>query len=137
MRSAAELDALASAIIAAAIAVHRAIGPGCFESAYVPCLAYEFQKRNLDFARKVAVPLVYEELRVERAFVPDFNVGGCIIVEVKATAATTALDAAQLRTYLRLSVCPLGLLLNFGAARMKDGILRQVNTFPHGSRPGR
>ena len=136
MRSAAAINDFAFRINGAGIEVHRRIGCGCFESAYVPCLAYEFQKRKLDFAREVPLSLHYEELCVPRAYEADFIVEGCIVVEVKAIAAITAVDHAQLRTYLRLSGCPLGLLLNFGAALMKDGIVRQVNNFPEGTTPG-
>jgi GxxExxY protein len=132
MRTEADLNRTASEIIGAAIAVHRVIGPGCFESAYVACLAYEFRTRRLEYCTKVPIAIQYEELTVPRAYEADFIVRGDIVVEVKATSSLTPLDARQLQTYLRFSGCPLGLLLNFGSLTLADGIKRIVNNFPSG-----
>ena len=115
------------------MAVHRAVGPGCFESAYAPCLAYEFRKRRLHFAAKVPITIQYESLVVPRAYEADFIVEDRVVVELKATSALSPVDARQLLTYLRFSGCPLGLLLNFGAATLRDGIKRIVNNFPDGT----
>lgn len=130
------LDKLSFEIRGAAITVHRRVGPGCFEDVYIACLAYEFQKLGLDFQRETPLPLRYDDLVVERAYIPDFIVNGCTVVEVKATAPAP-IHAVQLQTYLRISGCPLGLLLRFGVERMTDGILRRVNNFPDGTEPGR
>jgi GxxExxY protein len=132
MRTQEELNRIAREIIGAAIAVHRIIGPGCFESAYVACLAYEFQKRGIDYRMKVAIAIKYEELTVPRAYEADFIVSGDIVVEVKPTSWSAPLDARQLQTYLRFSGCPLGLLLNFGSLTLAEGIKRIVNNFPEG-----
>jgi GxxExxY protein len=132
MRTEADLNRLAKEIIAAAIAVHRVVGPGCFESTYVPCLAYEFRKRGIDYRTKVAIAIQYEELTVPRAYEADFIVRGDIVVEVKATSSVGPLEARQLQTYLRFSGCPLGLLLNFGSLTLAEGIKRIVNNFPEG-----
>ena len=132
MRAEADLNRLAKEIIAAAIAVHRVIGPGCFESAYVACLAYEFRKRNLEYRMKVPIAIQYEDLTVPRAYEADFIVREDIVVEVKATSSVGPLDARQLQTYLRFSGCPLGLLLNFGSLTLREGIKRIVNNFPEG-----
>jgi GxxExxY protein len=132
MRTEADLNRLASEIIGAAIAVHRVIGPGCFESAYVACLAYEFRKRGIEYRMKVPIAIQYEDLTVARAYEADFIVRGDIVVEVKATSSLGPLDARQLQTYLRFSGCPLGLLLNFGSLTLKEGIKRIVNNFPDG-----
>jgi len=133
VRTEAELNRIASEIIGSGIAVHQGVGPGCFESAYVPCLAYEFHKRGLVYQMKVPISIQYEELIVPRAYEADFIVAGDVVVELKATSANTAVDARQLQTYLRFTGCPLGLLMNFGALTLLQGIKRIVNNFPDGS----
>lgn len=132
MRTEEDLNRLAREIIAAAIAVHRVVGPGCFESAYVECLAYDFRKRSIEYRMKVPIANKYEELRVPRAYEADFIVRDDIVGELKATSSLGAIDARQLQTYLRFSGCPLGLLLNFGALTLAEGIKRIVNNFPEG-----
>ena len=132
-----QIDALTFQIRGAAITVHRRIGPGCLERAYAPCFAYELQRRGLEFTREVPITLLYDDLAIQNAYAPDFIVGGVVVVELKVASMITATDTAQLRTYVRLTGCPVGLLLNFGAALMKNGIVRQVNNFPHGSERGR
>ena len=131
--SEAELNRIAAQIIGGAIAVHRAIGPGCYESAYSPCLAYELHKRRLDFRTKVAVAIQYESLSIPRAFEADFIVEGSIVLELKSLTTLSAADRRQLQTYLRFTGCPLGLLMNFGAGTMREGIRRIVNNFPEGT----
>jgi GxxExxY protein len=93
------------------------------------------QKLQLDFCTKVALPLRYEDLVIPRAYEPDIVVAGCLIVEAKACESLADIHVRQIDTYLRLSGCPLGLLVNFGAARVLDGIVRRVNNFPHGTAP--
>jgi GxxExxY protein len=129
-----ELNRIAAEIIGAGIAVHRAIDPGCYESAYSPCLAYELQKRRLDFTTKVAVAIQYEGLSIPRAFEADFIVEDSVVLELKSITALSPADRRQLQTYLRFTGCPLGLLLNFGAATMREGTRRVVNNFPEGTR---
>lgn len=136
MPDAAELNRIAGEIIGGAIHVHRRVGNGCLETAYVPCLATELLRRNLDFVREKPIPLRYGDLIVPRAYVADFIVEGAVVVEVKAVRALTAVDERQLQTYLRLTGCPLGLILNFGAATLTEGIRRRVNNFPYGTPPG-
>jgi GxxExxY protein len=128
-----ELNRIAGEIIAGAIAVHRVIGPGCFESAYAPCLAYEFHKRGLAYRMKVPIEIRYEGLIIPRAYEADFIVAGDVVVELKATSAIGPLEARQLLTYLRFTGCPLGLLINFGSLTLREGIKRVVNNFPDGS----
>jgi GxxExxY protein len=135
MRTEAELNQIAGEIIAGGIAIHQAIGPGCFESAYAPCLAYEFHRRRLRYQMKVPISIHYEGLIVPRAYEADFIVSDDVVVELKATSANTAVDARQLLTYLRFTGCPLGLLMNFGALTLLEGIKRIVNNFPEGSSP--
>lgn len=120
-------------IIGGAIEVHRRVGPGCLESAYTPCLALELVRRGLDFRRDVALTLRYDELVIPRAYFADFIVEDCIVVEVKAVAVTTERDRRQLQTYLEIAGCPLGLIINFGARSLVDGVRRVVNDFPDAS----
>jgi GxxExxY protein len=136
MRTEADLNRITSEIIGGAIAVHTRVGPGCFESAYIPCLAYELQQRGLSFQTKVAVDIQYATITVRRAYEVDFLVEGNVVVELKATSTNTPVDARQLLTYLRFTGCPLGLLVNFGALKLTDGIKRVVNNFPNGTPPG-
>ena len=128
-----EINAIAARIIGAAITVHRRIGPGCLESAYAPCLALEFKKARLDFRREVSLTLRYDELVIPRAYVADFKVEDCVVVELKAQATLTDRDRRQLQTYLELDGAPLGLLLNFGAPLLTAGLKRVVNNFPYGT----
>ncbi len=130
MHTAAELNRLSHEIIAAGIAVHRRVGPGCLESAYLPCMALELCKRGLDFSREAALTLRYDDLVIPRAYLADFIVEASVVVEIKAVAAFTPRDVRQLQTYLELSGCPLGLLVNFGAVKLTDGIKRVVKNFP-------
>jgi GxxExxY protein len=130
VRTAAELNRIAEEIIGGGIAVHRAVGPGCFESAYTPCLEYELRKRGLKFAAKVPITIQYESLVIPRAYEADFIVEASVVVEVKATSALGPIDARQVLTYLRFTGCPLGLLMNFGAPTMLAGIKRLVHNFP-------
>lgn len=107
-------------------------------SAWVPehaCLAYGVRKRQLAFRTKDPLPLCYEELVIPRAYEPDFIVEGNLIIEAKARENVAAVHVRQLRTYLRLSGCPLGLLINFGAVRILEDIVRKVNNFPDGTAP--
>jgi len=131
------LNTITFQIRGAATTVHSRVGPGCFERAYAPCFAYELQRRGLQFAREVSIPLQYDELHVPRAYEADFIVEESVVVELKVSASLTGADAAQLRTYLRLTGCPVGLIINFGAPLMKNGIVRQVNNFPFGTERGR
>ncbi len=133
MPSEAELNRIAGEIIAGGVAVHRAVGPGCFESAYAPCLAYELHKRRLDFRVQVPITIQYETLTIPRAYEADFVIENSVVVELKAAKALGPVDARQLLTYLRFTGCPLGLLLNFGALTLTEGIKRIVNNFPDGT----
>jgi GxxExxY protein len=112
--------------------VHCVIGPGCFESAYVAWLAYEFRKRSIEYQMKVPIAIQYEGLMVPRSYEADFIVRGDTVVEVEAASYPGPLEARQVQTYLRFSGCPLGLLLNFGSLTLAEGIKRIVNNFPDG-----
>jgi len=135
MREEADQNEIARTVIGCSIAVHRRVGPGCFESAYAPCLAYELARHGLRFDADVTMDLLYEGLIVPRAYCIDFVVEDCLVLELKALEQTGRIHGRQMLTYLKLTGLPLGLLLNFGAKTMADGVERIVNNFPHGTEP--
>jgi GxxExxY protein len=129
-RTANELNATTEAIIGAAITVHRALGPGLLESAYLACLAHELARAGIPFEAQRAIPLDYGALHVVCAYRADLLVEHDVIVEVKALDIVTPVHMRQLRTYMQLADCRVGLLLNFGAVVLRQGIHRSVNRFP-------
>jgi GxxExxY protein len=120
---------LTQEIIAAAIAVHRALGPGLLESAYEACLSYELGKMGLRVERQKAVPLIYEAVHLDCGFRADLVVEGRVILEVKCKDALHPVDHAQLLSHLRLLDIQVGLLINFNVVLLKDGIRRVVNNY--------
>jgi GxxExxY protein len=116
-------------VIAAAITIHRKLGPGLLESAYEACLAYELEKAGFRVERQKAVPLVYEAIKLDCGFRADLVVDGRVVVELKCKEALHPVDEAQLLSYLRLLNLPIGLLINFHVALLKDGIRRMVNNY--------
>lgn len=120
---------LTAAIIGAAMTIHRKRGPGLLESAYEACLAYELQKDGLRVERQKAVPLVYEEVRLDCGFRADLVVEGRVVVELKSKEGLHPVDDAQLLSHLRLLHVPIGLLINFHVVLLKNGIRRMVNNY--------
>jgi GxxExxY protein len=114
-------------IIDAAIAVHKACGPGLLESVYEAILEYELKRRALAVERQVQVPIKYQGLSFEEGFRADMIVDGKVILELKSVDAISNVHKKQLLTYLRLTGLKLGFLLNFNEALMKKGITRMVN----------
>lgn len=121
---------IAGEIVDAALKVHRMLGPGLLESVCHIALAYELESRGLQVARKVPISVHYEDLRIEGAFQADLVVEGKVLVELKSVERTAPVHKKQVLTYLRLGDFRLGLLINFGAAYLKDGITRLVNGLP-------
>lgn len=119
-----------STIITCAIKIHRALGPGLVESAYCACLCHDLVKAGLQVERQKPIALVYGGLTIDCAYRADIVVENCVIVEVKALDALAPIHRQQLYTYLRLGNYRVGLLLNFGASTLRDGIQRVVNNFP-------
>jgi GxxExxY protein len=117
---------LTHGIIGAAIEVHKTLGPGLLESAYAECLARELTLRDLPFEREKAVPVVYKDVKLDCGYRIDFLVAGKVVVELKAIEALAPIHEAILLTYLRLSRCQIGLLINFHVQALKDGIRRMV-----------
>jgi GxxExxY protein len=118
---------ITEAIISAAIEVHRVLGPGLLESAYQACLAYELAQRNVMFATQVALPVTYRDVKVDCGYRLDFLVEQRVIVEVKSVDRLAPIHSAQLITYLKLTRCPVGLLLNFNVTALHEGIRRKEN----------
>jgi GxxExxY protein len=121
---------IAKRVVQAAYTVHTRLGPGLLESVYEAVLAYELQKDGLRVARQVPVPVLYETLRFEEGFRVDILVEDSLILELKSVEAVAPVHKKQLLTYLRLAGKRLGLLINFGAPLIKDGISRVVNGLP-------
>ena len=116
-----------SAIIKAAIAVHRALGPGLLESVYLACLTHELRKTEWTLEVQPAIPVVYDGVRLDCGFRADLLVAKTVVVEVKSIAQFAPIHRAQLMTYVKLTGCPAGLLINFNVPVLKQGITRVVN----------
>ena len=121
-----ERDPRTGAIIAAAIEVHRALGPGLLESVYEECLCRELELRGIAFARQVAIPVEYKGVRSECGYRIDVLVQDEVVLEIKATEALMPAHEAQLLHYLKATGIKVGLLLNFCVPVLKDGIVRRV-----------
>ncbi len=120
-------NVLSSRVIAAAIEVHRELGPGLLESIYEQCLVQELRDRGLRVEQQVTVPVHYKGKPLGTSMRLDMRVDGCLIVEVKAIETFHDAHIAQLLTYLKLTDSRLGLLINFNEALLKRGIRRVVN----------
>jgi len=114
-------------IIGAAMKVHSALGPGLLESAYQACLLYELREQGLTVESEVVLPVVYEGKKIDAGYRLDLLVEGQVVVELKSVEKTLPIHEAQLITYLKLSDCKVGLLINFNVKHLRDGITRRVN----------
>jgi GxxExxY protein len=123
-----DLNALTEKIIGAAIEVHKALGPGLLESPYETCLAKEFELQGIPFERQVDLPMFYKGIPVNAGYRIDLWVNRTIILELKAVESILPIHRAQLLTYLRLTRCPLGLILNFNVEVMRYGVKRVILT---------
>ena len=123
------VNAITSRIIEAAIEIHRQLGPGLLESAYLTCLIRDLTEARLPLETQRAIPLVYKGVTADCAYRADLIVDRCVLVEVKATEAIAPIHVQQVYTYLRLGEYPVGLLLNFGEKTMKAGIKRVLNGY--------
>ena len=110
-----------------ALNIHKNLGPGLLESAYEECLFYELNKHGLKVDKQKALPLIYEEVKLEIGYRIDIIVENKVIIEVKSVEALNDVHLAQILTYLKLSECKLGMLINFNVAFLKNGIRRVVN----------
>jgi GxxExxY protein len=119
-----EIGALTGKIIGAAIEVHRALGPGLLESAYEACLIYELRLRRLKVESQKPLPVFYKDVMLDCGYRLDLVVDDQVIVEIKSVVGIAAIHEAQLLSYLKLSDCKIGLLINFNMKILKDGIRR-------------
>jgi len=125
-----EIDDITGVIVDSAVKIHRDLGFSLFESVYELALAADLQRRGLRVARQQPIAFSYEGVEFAHGFRADLVVEGCVLVELKVVDRLTRTHRTQLLTYLRLAELPVGLVLNFGAEVMKDGIKRVVNNLP-------
>jgi len=118
---------LSKIIFDCALKVHRTLGPGLLESSYEECLCYELKKSGLRIIKQKPLPLIYEGVKLEIGYRVDILVENKVIIEIKAVEALNDIHLAQVLTYLKLSSCKLGLLINFNVTLIKNGIKRVVN----------
>jgi GxxExxY protein len=121
-----EHQTLTETIIGLAIEVHRTVGPGLLESVYAECMALELAHAGISFQGQVTVPVIYKGKTISLGFRADVIVEKTIILEIKAVAALLPAHESQLLTYLRMSHLRVGLLMNFHAPRLKDGLRRFI-----------
>ena len=117
---------IGTSVLDAAFAIHRALGPGLLESAYEICLEHELRQRGHEVLRQVALPVVYETIKLDAGYRIDLMVDSAVIVEVKSVEALAPVHEAQVLTYLKLSSRRLGYLINFNVALLKQGIRRLI-----------
>jgi len=122
-----EINQLTEQILKCAYSVHSALGPGLLESAYEACLYFELQQTGLMVERQKSLPLVYKEVKLDAGYRMDLLVEGRVVIEIKSIEAFTDVHIAQVITYLKLSGCKIGLLLNFNVSSLKNGIKRLAN----------
>ena len=118
---------LSKIVFDCALKVHQTFGPGLLESAYEECLFYELRKTGLDIQKQKPLPLIYEQVKLDVGYRLDIIVENKLILEIKAVEALNDIHCAQLLTYLKLTDCKLGLLMNFNVLLIKNGIKRIVN----------
>lgn len=114
-------------VVDAAVAVHKELGPGLLETVYEVVMAHELEKRGLTVSRQVIVPIQCRGIKFEEGFRADLIIENKVIIELKSVEAISKAHKKQVLTYLRLTGCKLGYLLNFGEALMKNGIIRIIN----------
>ena len=113
-------------VLDCAFKVHTALGPGLLESAYRECLAYELTKNDVKVEKEKPLPLIYEEVKLECGYRIDLLAEGKVVIELKVVDSFNDVHIAQTLTYMKLSGCKLGLLLNFYTKSLKHGIKRLI-----------
>ncbi len=122
------LNNVTSGIIGAAIDVHRALGPELLESAYEACLAYELIQREMKVEQQKPLPLIYRDVQLDCGYRIDLLVDDAVTLEIKSADSLAPIHQAELLSYLKLSGCEVGLLINFNVKLLKQGIVRMVNS---------
>ncbi len=123
------VNEITGSIIAAAMKVHKSLGPGLLESAYEACLMYELDKQGLVIRNQVPLPVQYDEITLDTGYRIDLMVENTVIVELKSVDKLLPVHKAQLLSYLRLANRSVGLLINFNEVMLKNGIRRIVNKY--------
>lgn len=118
---------LAKIVFELGLKVHKNLGPGLLESSYEECLFYEINKIGIKVEKQMALPLIYEEVNLDIGYRMDLIVENKLIIEIKSVEALNDLHMAQILTYLKLSNCKLGLLINFNSVLFKNGVKRVIN----------
>jgi GxxExxY protein len=121
-----QINQVTEKIIGAAINVHRALGPGLLESAYEACLAFELVEGGLKVEQQKPIPVIYKTVRLDCGYRLDLLVNNIVIVEIKSVDHMMPIHEAQLLSYLKLSGCKVGLLINFNVKMLKEGIRRLI-----------
>ena len=122
-----DINSISGEIIFAAIQIHQALGPGLTENVYEAILARDLKRRGYHVERQKRLSFEYDGMRFSNVGRVDLVVNGCVLIEVKSVRKLTEVHMKQLLTYLKITGAKLGLILNFGAARLKDGLKRIVN----------
>ncbi len=118
---------IAKIVFELGLKIHKTLGPGLLESAYEACLYYELLKAGLFVEKQKTLPLIYEEVKLEAGYRVDLMIENKFIVEIKSVEALNNVYLAQTLTYLKLSNCKLGYLINFNTFLFKDGVKRIIN----------
>ena len=121
-----ETESIGKSVIDAGLRVHSVLGAGLLESAYEHCLAHELVCRGIEVGRQVVLPIRYENITLDAGYRIDLLVGALVVIEVKSVDALTPIHQVQLLTYLKLSTCRLGYLMNFNVRLFRDGLKRMV-----------
>ena len=124
-----ETNEITGVIVDTAINIHKKLGPGLLESVYQVILEYELTKRGLHVEREKPIPVIWENIRMDLGFRADLVVEGKVLVELKSVEEMAPVHAKQVLTYLKISGLRVGLLINFGAALLKDGIQRIISGY--------
>jgi GxxExxY protein len=126
MHEGAQREKIFKQILDSAFFIHSVLGPGLLESAYEQCLYYDLSKKGLKVEKQKSMPLIFCEMMMELGYPLDLFVENDIIVEIKAVEALNDVHMAHIMTYMKISGCKLGLLINFNCRHLKDGIRRII-----------
>ena len=124
------LNKITNDAINSAIEIHKFLGPGLLESCYETCLSFELSNKKLKVERQKPLPVIYKNIQMDCGYRLDILVENSVVIEIKSVESLLPIHTAQLLSYLKLSGCKVGLLINFNVKVLKDGIVRLVNNFP-------
>jgi GxxExxY protein len=127
------INEITSIIIEESTYIHRNVGPGLFESVYEELLAYRLIKRGLKIERQKAVPVIFEDVKMDIGFRADLIVENKVLVEIKSVEVLANIASMQTLTYLRFTGISIGLLINFNVEKLKDGLKRIANNYIEGT----